>query len=302
MRFLVFGAGAMGSLFAAALAGKHEVAVVARRAHVDAIRRSGLRVSGRTELSVAVEAFEDASGAPTPDVVLVTVKSYDTPEAVRALEPFWPDALFLSLQNGLGNLERLGERAARVLGGVTYHGVTSLGPGEIRHAGEGATVIGPFQGTSLGEAESVARALSECGLPTSVSEDVRRVLWIKAVVNACFNPITGLLRARSGTLVRSAELMECSAMIVDEAVRVAAGRGIPLDASHLLERVREVSLATAENRSSMLQDLEKGRPTEIDAINGAIARMGAELGLECPVNRLLWLLVKAAEERAGGRD
>ena len=124
------------------------------------------------------------------------------------------------------------------------------------------------------------------------------VLWTKAVVNACFNPLTGLLRQRSGALGRSDALLGCSRMIVEEAAAVAAAQGVTLDTDELMERVRAVSRATAENRSSMLQDLEKGRRTEIDAINGAIARMGAERGIACPVNRLLTLLVKAAEEGA----
>jgi 2-dehydropantoate 2-reductase len=122
------------------------------------------------------------------------------------------------------------------------------------------------------------------------------VLWTKAVVNACFNPLTGLLRVKSGVLGRSEHLMECCRMIVDEAAAVARADGAELDVDALMERVRTVARNTAENRSSMLQDLEKGGRTEIDAINGWIARLGEEKGIRCPVNRTLALLVKAAEE------
>ena len=295
MRFLVFGAGAMGSLIGGLLAQKHDVTLVARKAHVEAIRKQGLVIHGRTELRVEPRAVETAADAYRPDVVLLTVKSYDTETAVRELRPFWQTATILSLQNGLGNVEQLACAADRVLGGVTYHGVTFVGPGEVTHAGTGDTVVGPIKGSSPEEAERIRAAFEGCGLAATVTEDIQRVLWTKAVVNACFNPITGLLRVRSGALGRSGELMECCRWVVDEAVAVARGEGIDLAPDALMERVRAVASATAENKSSMLQDLERGRRTEIDAINGWIAQKGAEHGLACPVNRTLTLLVKAAE-------
>lgn len=299
MKLLIFGAGAMGSLIGGLLARRHEVTLVGRGPHVEAIRREGLRIRGRTELHVRPHAVEDVSEADPPDVVIVTVKSYDTAEAARALRRFRTRGAFLSLQNGLGNLDLLAEGSVRVLGGVTYHGVTFVGPGEVLHAGTGDTVLGPFRGATLEEAGVIAAAFREVGLATQVTGDVRTVVWTKAVVNACFNPLTGLLRVRSGVIGRSPPLMECAETIVAEAVAVAAAEGVSLDASALLERVADVSAATAENRSSMLQDLEKGRRTEIDAINGAITRLGVRHGIACPVNRLLTLLVKAAEEGGG---
>jgi 2-dehydropantoate 2-reductase len=298
MRFLVFGAGAMGSLIGALLTQRHAVTLVARPAHARAIRESGLRVRGKSELHVhpnTVERIVELAGS-VPEVVLLTVKSYDTAAAVGALEPLWNTSTFLSLQNGLGNVELLAERAARVLGGVTYHGVTYLGPGEVKHAGTGDTILGPVKGATRGDAEAIREAFRESGLATTVAEDIHTVLWTKAVVNACFNPITGLLRVRSGALRGSDHLMESCRWIVEEAVAVAKAGGVKLDVEAMMERVRAVSSATAENKSSMLQDLERGGRTEIDAINGWIARMGRELGIPVPVNRTLALLVKAAEE------
>jgi 2-dehydropantoate 2-reductase len=295
VKFLIFGAGSMGSLIGGLLSQKHDVTLVARRPHVDAIRVSGLRIQGRTELLVRPHAVERVAEAEAPDAVIVTVKSYDTAGAREALRPLWKRASILSLQNGLGNVEQLSTGAERVLGGVTYHGVTFLGPGEIRHAGVGDTVIGPYRGTTLQDAETIGRALTESDLATTVTPDVPRVLWTKAVVNACFNPLTGLLRVKSGVLGWSEHLMECCRMIVEEAAAVAKADGAVLEVEALLERVHTVSRNTAENRSSMLQDLERGGRTEIDAINGWIARLGSEKGIDCPVNRALTLLVKAAE-------
>jgi 2-dehydropantoate 2-reductase len=298
MRFLVFGAGAMGSLIGGLLAQKHDVTLVARKAHVEAIRKSGLVIHGRTEMRVGPRAVEAASEAYRPDVVIVTVKSYDTEAAAQELRPFWNTAAILSLQNGLGNVEQLAAKAERVLGGVTYHGVTFVGPGEVNHAGTGDTVIGPIKGASVEDAERIRSAFTGCGLATTVTEDIQEVLWTKAVVNACFNPITGLLRVKSGVIGRSGQLMECCNSVVEEAVGVARAEGIQLRSEALMERVRAVSSATAENKSSMLQDLERGRRTEIDAINGWIAHIGTEHGVSCPVNRTLTLLVKAAERIA----
>jgi 2-dehydropantoate 2-reductase len=298
MRFLIFGAGAMGSLIGALLTQRHAVTLVARPAHARAIRQSGLHVHGKSEMHVRPQAVESVAdvASDAPEVVVLTVKSYDTATAVAALESFWHTSTFLSLQNGLGNVELLAERAERVLGGVTYHGVTFAGPGEVKHAGTGETILGPVKGTTLGDAEAIRQAFCESGVEATVAEDIHRVLWTKAVVNACFNPITGLLRLRSGALHRSEHLMESCRWIVEEAVAVARAGGVELDFEGLMERIRAVSSATAENKSSMLQDLERGGRTEIDAINGWIARMGRELGIPVPVNRTLALLVKAAEE------
>lgn len=290
----------MGSLIGGFLARKHPVTLVARAAHVQAIRRDGLRIHGHTELCVHPRAVEEVADAEPPEVVIVTVKSYDTQSAVEALRPFWTSSRFLSLQNGLGNVEALARRAERVLGGVTYHGVTSVGPGEVAHAGNGDTVFGPVQGVDHAQGEEIARAFRECGLAATVTDQVEATLWTKAVVNACFNPLTGVLRARSGSLDQVAWLRECSDLIVGEALAVARAYGVALDRDALLERVGMVARATAQNKSSMLQDLEKGRRTEIDAINGAVSRMGAERGVPCPVNRLLTCLVKASEELARG--
>jgi 2-dehydropantoate 2-reductase len=286
----------MGSLIGGLLARAHQVTLVGRGPHVQAIRREGLLITGRTELRVHPLAVEAVGQATPADVVIVTVKSYDTRASVNALRPYWTDAVFLSLQNGLGNVELLAERAARVLGGVTYQGVTFLRPGAIEHAGAGDTVLGCFRGVTRADADAVAGAFRESGIPTTVTEDVETTLWRKAVVNACFNPLTGLLHARSGALADVLPLVECSTLIVEEAAAVAQGCGVTLDRAELLERVRSVSVATAQNKSSMLQDIQKGRPTEIDAINGAVVRLGAERGMSCPVNRVLTLLVKAEGE------
>jgi 2-dehydropantoate 2-reductase len=298
VRFLVFGAGALGSVVAARLAACHPVSLVGRQSHVDAIRVRGLRVSGKTEIvdeSLTAVSSVDQLDGEAPEVILLTVKSYDTEAAVEALGPFHRQSTFVSLQNGLGNEEIIAERAAKVLGAVINQGATFLGPGEVFHAGAGETTLGPFSGTDMDDAEAVASAFRDAGMAASAVEDIRTRIWAKVILNAAVNPLTALLRLRTGALLDSEALAETLRLIVDESVAIAAACDVPLQTAEILATIRAVAEATRDNKSSMLQDLERGRRTEIDAINGALIARAGERGLPCPVNRLLAAMVRAAE-------
>ncbi|MFQ5986360.1 MAG: ketopantoate reductase family protein [Thermoplasmata archaeon] len=295
MRFLVFGAGAMGSLVGGLLSKKHEAILVGREPHITTIRDQGLRISGKTQLLARPEAVETLPPEAEPDVVIVAVKAYDTSGAAEALKPLTQRASFLSLQNGLGNEETLAAAGARVLGGVTNQGITFLGPGEIHHAGSGDTYIGPFAGVRKEEAVQVVEAFNESGLPSHVVDDVRGELWLKAVVNACINPLTALLRVDNGYVLETRATEQIVRDVIQEGVEVAAQYDVDLVAEAVFERVASVVRGTAENRSSMRQDLERRRRTEIDAINGAIARLGRDVGQPAPTNALLTRLIRAAE-------
>lgn len=297
VRFLIFGAGAMGSLMGGLLSTRHDVTLVARAAHAQAISRDGLRIRGLTKLVARPQAVTEVGIEPTPpEVALIAVKAYDTQAALEALRPFWSDSIFLTLQNGLGNEEMIAERAKRVLGGVTSQGVTTVGPGEVYHAGKGETFIGSFQGTRKEEVEAVVEAFRIAGIQCSLSEDVLREKWKKTLVNACINPLTGLVRVKNGRLLESYALGEVVEMIINEGIRVASAHGIPVQKAELMERVWQTAHATAENKSSMLQDLERGRRTEIDFINGALERLGKDVGVPCPANSLLTRLIRGLEE------
>lgn len=298
MRFLVFGAGAVGSLVAARLSQRHDVSLVAREEHVRAIREHGLVVTGRTEIHVrAIEAATSVAelAGPAPDVVLLTAKAYQTAAATAALEPFWSRALFVSLQNGLGNEETLAEHCSRVLGAVINQGVTFLEPGKVFHAGEDETWIGPFSGTSRDDAEMVARALDESGIRARAvsTANVREAIWKKVVLNAAVNPLTALLRKKTGELTGDPDLEAAIRAIVDESVAIARAAGIALDADWILAWIRKVAEVTRDNKSSMLQDVERGRPTEIDSMNGALVERARALGLAAPRNELLTHLVRS---------
>ena len=297
VRFLVFGAGALGSLVAARLATAHDVCLVARSEHASVIRERGLRVRGRTDLVqrsiVAVDGLDDL-GDEAPDAVLVTVKSYDTETAVADLARYHATSTFVSLQNGLGNEATIAAGADRVLGAVINQGVTFVRPGEVLHAGEGETTIGPYAGTTRGDADNVAAAFRAGGLAARAVDDIEPVLWTKAILNAAVNPLTALLRIETGALLASDALSGAIEMIVDESLRIASASDIELDRVEVLATIQAVIRATRDNRSSMLQDLERGRRTEIEAINGALVARARATGTPCPVNELLRRLVVAA--------
>ena len=292
---MVFGAGALGSLVAARLSTAHSVTLVGRREHVLAIRATGLRVTGRTEcVATTIEAVTEPTETP-PDVVLVTTKSYGTAGAVEALARFSKQSIFVSLQNGLGNEEILAESAENVLGAVINQGVTFLEPGAVYHAGEGETELGAFQGTEPADGERVASAFRETGLPARAVDDIRARIWLKAILNAAVNPLTALLAKRTGELIGDPALESAIRLIVHESVAIAHAAGIALEEDGILEKIWSVVRATKDNKSSMLQDLERGRRTEIDAINGALLDRARALGVAAPQNELLFHLIRAAE-------
>ena len=298
LRFLIFGAGALGSLVAARLADIHEVSLIGRKNHVDAINERGLQVTGHTEvLQKKINAAANLAtidGAP-PDAILVTVKAYDTRSAVRALASYWNKSIFVSLQNGLGNEEAIAENAIRVLGAVINQGATFIGPGEVFHAGSAEIDFGPFAGTTNEDAETVAAAFREVGFPAEAKRDIREKIWAKVILNAAVNPLTALLRKRTGELVENKALEPVLELIVKESVAIAAASGVKLDETKILDKIVAVAKATSDNKSSMLQDLEKGRRTEIDAINGELIARAHEHGITCPVNELFANMIHAAE-------
>jgi len=294
VRVLVFGAGAIGSLLGGLLSGAHDVTIVGRRPHVDRVNRQGLRITGLTRRIVWPTA---ATEVPTGgfDVVFVTTKAYDTANAVGALRAFWRRSTFVTLQNGLGNAERIAEHADRVLAGATSHGVTFVAPGEIHHAGVGDIALGPWKATTVDDAERLANALTASGLPAIATSDVRRELWAKVVVNAAINPLTAVLREPNGVLVDHDDLRSLLADVAREAVAAANAAGVELAEDELVRRTAEVVAMTAENRSSMLQDIERGRRTEIDAITGELLEVASRAGLDLPFLRTMDALVRGLE-------
>lgn len=285
----------MGSFFGGLLAARQDVLLVGREDHMEAVRDHGLRISGKTVRLARPRTATRIPVAARPELVLVATKAYDTAAAMGPLKRFARSAVFLTLQNGIDNAEVIARTATRVIAGTTSHGVTYLGPGEVRHAGIGDTTIGPWTGVDETDVVRMRDVFEEAGIRTRISEDIRRELWAKLAVNAAINPLAALAGVPNGRLVQDKGLQALLESVVREAVAVARADGILLDAEDLVRRTKLVARRTAANRSSMLQDLDRHRRTEIDAISGALLRTADRAGLDAPLSRALDALVKARE-------
>lgn len=297
MHVLVFGGGAIGSLIGGLLSRDHDVTIVTRTAHVEAINRNGLRITGLTTYVAHPMATTQVPDGDV-DIAFVTTKAYDTDVAVDALRPFWRQSVFVTLQNGLGNAQRIAAKAERVAAGTTTHGVTLYAPGEIIHAGAGDTTLGPVKGVGADDVLRIADMLTSAGIRTVTVDDVARELWIKAVVNAAINPLTAILRVPNGELVEHDDLKAVLEKLAREGAVAAKAAGVDLDPGALAARAADVARRTADNRSSMLQDIERGRRTEIEAITGEILRAAQAKGLDLPYNRKAYALVRGVERSA----
>ena len=296
MRILILGTGALGCLFAGRLSAHAEVWMLGTwAAGIEALRRDGVHVHEPDGvLRACVPATGDPAEVPAADIALLLVKSYQTGRAAAwAARCLAEDGLAFTLQNGLDNSDRLSAAVGpgRSVVGVTFEGATLLGPGRVRHAGGGPTHIGITPATA-GRMQVFADLLRRAGFEARLTTDVDGALWGKAVVNAAINPLTALWRVPNGELLAGDDRLALLACLAGEAAAVAAARGVTLPFADAVARVIEVCRATAANHSSMLQDVERGRMTEIDSINGVIVAESGRLGLPAPANEIVWKLVR----------
>ena len=301
MRILVAGPGAIGCLFAGMLtSGGHEVWLLGRRQQVvDTLNRDGITLeqvwSGKT-MRTPVRATVAATEAGSVDLVLMCVKSPGTLQATKdALPAVGEGTVFVTVQNGLGNVDVMASVVGRerVIAGVTTNGVTLQGPGVIRHVAMRDTTLGELDGQITGRLERIAEAMRQSGIKVTLSSSVDTLLWAKLVTNAALNPLAALLKVRNGELIERPEARALLAAVAREVASVAEAKGIRLPFADPVERVEETCRVNATNKMSMLQDVERGVPTEIDFINGAVVREGEAVGIPTPINWTLTQLVKA---------
>lgn len=308
MRILVYGAGALGSLVGGLLSRRNDVTLLSRPAHARAIQKSGLKITGLENFTArpsAVSSLSPASArALAPELIILTVKSYSTQKAAKQIKRLFPgSAPVLSLQNGLGNIETLrgilGRR--RVMAGLTSHGITWERAGLIRHTGDGDTVLGEPDGTTTARVRAIKALFDGAGMKCRLSANMHGEIWAKAIVNAGINPITAITRLENGWLLEIPLLRDIMKSACREGALVARAAGVSLPPGDPAGRAMTVARRTARNRSSMLQDIEKGKKTEIRAISGAIAAEGRRAGVPVPVNTALAALVLALEHGARRR-
>ncbi|MBP2653981.1 MAG: panE [Firmicutes bacterium] len=304
MKIAIIGAGAMGSLFGAFLARANEDVWLldVRPDHISAIRANGLRVASSTDQIIAhPHAVTDPDEIGTADLIIVFVKAADTSAAASvASKLLTAGTTVLTLQNGYGNAEQLAKliEPARIIAGTTAQGATFLGPGQIKHGGNGETIIGELIPNPSTRLNAIAAIFSRAGIPTTTTVNVTNLLWGKLIINVGINALTGITGLKNGEIADFAETSDILRLAVLEAAQVAAAAGISLPYDNPVDKVLAVARKTAENRSSMLQDLDNNRLTEIDAINGVIISEGAKLGIATPVNTVLTNLIKTLSKKA----
>ena len=300
MNFLVVGPGAMGCLFAGHLkkAGHQVVILDYKEERANHINGNGISLEGvGGDFNVQVSAVTEKPSLKI-HVALVCVKAYQTDEVAQTLSSWLdPDVMVLTLQNGLGNFETLKKKLGdkRVLGGVTAEGATVLGPGHVRHAGRGPTIIGPA-GPDDGPAANIVSAFSDAGFDIRAVDEVDDLIWGKLIVNVGINALAAITKLKNGRLPDIDATRQVMKEAVLEAVKVADVKGIKLPFPDPIERVLEVCRGTADNIASMLQDVLAQRATEIRFINGAIVSEGRSLGIPTPVNFTLSCLVEAFQD------
>ena len=302
MKIVIVGAGAMGSLFGGKLAqaGAEVVLYDVFAEHVLAVRAKGLAIEDASSGAVTVcrpHASTDVADCRNADVLVIFVKSTATEDAARAFRDVAGLAtIALTLQNVLGNEAILRKHfgVERTAAGVTSQGATFLEPGKIRHAGKGPTHLGMADGRNE-KLEPLAVLLGAAGFETHIEADVSSLVWSKLVINVGINALTAFVNQPNGRLLDTEETRALMADLVAEAVAVAKASGVRLTYADPLQTVMDVAKKTGANRSSMLQDFDRGRESEIDFINGAIVREAALLGVSVPVNATVTRLIRAIE-------
>ncbi|RIX80891.1 ketopantoate reductase family protein [Acidovorax cavernicola] len=294
MKVAVMGAGAVGCYYGAMLArAGHEVVLIGRPSHVEAVRANGLRLETKTfDVQVPLDASTEASAVQGADLVLFCVKSTDSESAAAQIKPhLLPDALVLTLQNGVDNDERV--RAALpshdVAAAVVYVATEMAGPGHVKHHGRGELVIAPSR-----RSEEVAQALIAAGVPTQISDNVRGALWAKLVLNCAYNALSAVSQLPYGELVQGTGVTDVIRDVVAECLAVAKAEGVVIPGD-VDAAVRAIAQTMPSQYSSTAQDLARGKRSEIDHLNGLVVRRGEALGVPTPANRVLFVMVKLLE-------
>jgi 2-dehydropantoate 2-reductase len=293
MRIAVMGAGAVGAYFGAKLsASGNELAFLARGAHLDALRRDGLRVNSPDgDLRIQNTLFTNDPGeVAAVDLILFCVKSYDTDAAVGALAPMiGSGTTILSLQNGVDNADKIAARwgEQHTLAGVAYLGSQLVGPGAIKHSSGGRIVFGELEGSVRDRTKSIEHALTSAGIPTEISKDIRKAQWRKLLWNAPFCAISCLTRATVKEIIESDSLRQLAVSCMNEVREAARTQGVDLE-TELIDETLDFSKSLGGFKPSMLQDLEARKPLEYQAFNGIVVKLLRQSETEAPVNQVFY--------------
>lgn len=300
MEIAIIGAGSLGAVYGARLAhsGQSVTLIDVWQEHIDRINAAGLHIDGWDgPAAIRVPALADPMAAPKADVALILVNAYSTRDAAHSAQALLkPDGYAVTLQNGLGNVEALQEVLGpqRVAGGLSFISAELVAPGHVKQTGAGPTPIGELDGTRSPRIEALAAALNAAGLQPAIEEDITGVIWGKWVHNCAVNATCALTGLRPGHIHEVPELHEFQACIITEAMALAQANHIRLPDADPVATI-QAWCKTRFHRPSMMQHLDRGLPTEIDALNGYAVREGARIGLHAPCNDALTRLIKGCE-------
>jgi len=300
---VIMGSGALGSLYGGLiqLTDQASVTLVARPRHVEAIRKRGLRIKGVLgEHSIDVKAVSNPKELQHADLVFITTKSYDTKEAAQELKHLVDgETYFVCLQNGIGTEELVSRElnTRNVLRATSCMGAMMPGDGEVMVTGTGITEVGTHYEENSETVDYVVRLLQEASFEAASSEDIEAVVWTKTIVNCGINPVGALTGLTNGEVYKDRDLRALVINLVEEAAEVAEALDIELNTDDPVRYALGTAKATAENINSMLQDIVKGKRTEIDFITGEIVRKARELGVETPFSKSMLALVRALERK-----
>jgi 2-dehydropantoate 2-reductase len=301
MKIAVVGCGAVGSLFAANLATLDDVEVWAydlNQAHVDAINADGLRLTGAGDVIGRLRATSDSSELPDCDFGIVATKCMHTASAMAATAHAFANGCVATVQNGIGNEEVLAEHVERVIRGTTFPAGKLTAPGVVQWDVKGETTFGQYEPkpSPFEAIEQLADACTRAGMPSNAVDDARGPQWRKVIFNASTNPIGGLTGLTHGRVCERPDLRALVTRLVDEGKAVADAQGITLDSDpeELIDYAARKEVAY-DHKASMLQDVEARRQTEVDFLNGGIAKFGQQLGVPTPTHESIWALIKGVE-------
>ncbi|MBU6304476.1 MAG: 2-dehydropantoate 2-reductase [Betaproteobacteria bacterium] len=299
----VVGAGAVGCFFGGRLAqAGHPVTLIGRPSHVDAINRDGLWIDSQDSCgAIPVRASVAVSDAANADLILLAVKSADTVAVAKTLSTVLrPDALILSLQNGVDNCARLRPYIVQTaFPAVVYVAVGMQGPGRVKHFGRGELVIGDPESSSSSPSEDslrmIARVFESAGIPCAVSPEIKRALWKKFLVNCTYNGISALGQIPYGKMVQVPQIQSLIEALTAEFIQVAQAEGVDLSPEEAALANQTIAQTMPGQRSSTAQDLARGKPTEIDYLNGVVVEIAHRHGISVPTHRAIHGLVKMLE-------
>jgi 2-dehydropantoate 2-reductase len=297
MNIIVFGAGAIGSLFGALLSKNNQVLLIGRKPHINAIRKNGLIIEGKTQMNVKISSeFSTDKISILPELLILTVKSYDTISAmIQAQNIINDETVVLSLQNGLDNIEKIEKIVNRkqIITGITTHGVLFDKPGFIKHTGLGNTILGEINGKKSKRLNRIVKIFNQSGIETAASEKIIQEIWTKAIVNSSINPLTTFSRCKNGYLLENPILVRIIERVCRESTSIANFYNINLSYETIIKITKKVIKITAQNYSSMYQSYKKGKKTEIDSLNGKLTEIGKKYNADTTLNEILTYIIKS---------